>query len=349
MSTGPEAPAWSPRRPLRLPATVWPLLALAALLAFNLIWTPGFARVEVRDGRLFGSLVDIFQNGAPVMLLAVGMTLVIATAGIDLSVGSVMALGGTVAALLMVEHGCSVGVAASAAVAAATLCGLWNGVTVTFVGLQPIIATLVLLVAGRGIAQALSGDQKIRFEEPTFEFIGNGAVAGLPFPVYLVATAVVLTFLALRWTVLGLYIEAIGGNARAARLCGLPVHGVRLFVYAFSGFCAGVAGLVAAADIKEADVANCGLYLELDAILAVVIGGTSLNGGRPRLIGSLIGAVIMQTLTISLQMRGVVTEHTLIIKAVVVVLVCLLQSDAARLFCRTALTRGRGLGYPPRR
>ncbi|SEK74278.1 monosaccharide ABC transporter membrane protein, CUT2 family [Stigmatella aurantiaca] len=306
----------------------WPLVALAALLVFNLIFTTGFARVEFRDGRLFGTLVDIFQNGAPVMLLAVGMTLVIALGGIDLSVGSVMALSGAVAALLMTEHGQSVPVGVLAALGVALLVGAINGALVSYASVQPIIVTLVTLVMGRGLAQALTQDQKIRFEIPAFEFIGNGTVLGLPFPVLLVAAVAVAVSVLLRRTATGLYIEAMGGNPQAARLCGLRVHVIRLMAFMACALCAGLAGLIAAADIKEADVANAGLYLELDAILAVVLGGTSLTGGRANLVGSLIGATFIQTLTIMLQMRGVITEHTLIIKAIVALSVCYMQTPS---------------------
>lgn len=306
----------------------WPLVALAALLVFNLIFTTGFARIEFRDGRLFGTLVDIFQNGAPVMLLAVGMTLVIALGGIDLSVGSVMALSGAVAALLMTEHGQSVPVGVLAALGVALLVGAINGALVSYASVQPIIVTLVTLVMGRGLAQALTQDQKIRFEIPAFEFIGNGTVLGLPFPIFLVAAVALAVSLLLRRTATGLYLEAMGGNPQAARLCGLRVHVIRLLAFMASALCAGLAGLIAAADIKEADVANAGLYLELDAILAVVLGGTSLTGGRANLVGSLIGATFIQTLTIMLQMRGVITEHTLIIKAIVALSVCYMQTPS---------------------
>jgi simple sugar transport system permease protein len=305
---------------------IWPFLALVGLLGYNLLFTPHFGQIEIRDGRVFGSMVDILQNGAPVLLLAIGMTLVIATAGIDLSVGSVMALSGAVAALLLTEYGQPVPMAVLGALLASLLVGGVNGILVACVGLQPIVATLVLLVTGRGLAQALTQDQKIRFEVPAFEFIGNGSLFGIPFSVILVAGVALGAFLALRKTVAGLYIEAVGGNARAARLCGLRVRVIKLWVYLFCSLCAGVAGLIATADIKEADVANCGLYLELDAILAVVIGGTSLTGGRARLGGTLIGALIMQTLTVTLQMRGVVTEHTLILKAMVALIVCFVQT-----------------------
>ncbi|MDY7231020.1 ABC transporter permease [Hyalangium rubrum] len=306
----------------------WPLVALAALLVFNLLFTTGFARMEFRDGRLFGTLVDIFQNGAPVMLLAVGMTLVIALGGIDLSVGSVMALSGAVAALLMTEQGLSVPVSIAAALALALGVGAVNGALVTYGGVQPIIVTLVTLVMGRGLAQTLTGDQKVRFENPAFEFIGNGTVLGLPFAPLLVAAVALVVWLLLRKTATGLYLEAMGGNPQAARLCGLRVHVIRMLAFMACALCAGFAGLIAAADIKEADVANAGLYLELDAILAVVLGGTSLTGGRANLVGSLIGATFIQTLTIMLQMRGVITEHTLIIKAIVALTVCFMQTPS---------------------
>jgi galactofuranose transport system permease protein len=308
------------------PRNFWPLVALAALLIFNLFFTTGFARIELRDGRLFGTLVDILQNGAPVMLLAVGMTLVIALGGIDLSVGSVMALSGAVAALLMTEQGQPVPVAVAISLGGALVVGALNGALVTYAGIQPIIVTLVMLVVGRGLAQTLTHDQKVRFEIPAFEFIGNGTVLGLPFPALLVAVVAVFVGLLLRKTAAGLYIEAMGGNPQAARLCGLRVHVIRILAFMACALCAGLAGLIAAADIKEADVANAGLYLELDAILAVVLGGTSLTGGRANLVGSLIGAIFIQTLTIMLQMRGVITEHTLIIKAIVALAVCSMQT-----------------------
>lgn len=326
---------------LRRHPTIWPVLALALLLAFNVALTPGFARFEVRDGRLIGAIVDIVQNGAPVMLLAIGMTLVIALAGIDLSVGSVMALAGAVAAVLLEQHNdpASVGVAVVAALAAAVAVGVWNGALVTFVGLQPIVATLAMLAAGRGLAMVLTHDQKVPVYAPSFASAFAGAVAGVPAPVLYVAAAAVLIVVALRKTVLGLYVEAIGGNASAARLCGLPVHVMRLAVYGFCGLCAGVAGLIQTADINLADVANCGLYLELDAILAVVIGGTSLLGGRPHLIGSLLGALIMQTLTVMLNMWHMQTEHTLIIKALVALAVCLVQAPRFREMLRRRAVR----------
>jgi len=331
---------------------LYPLIAMVLLLGFNLLFTPHFAELHIRNGMLCGSLVDILQNAAPVMLMAVGMTVVVAVAGIDLSVGSVLALAGTVAAMMMVHWGQPLWLAIAAGLAAAALAGMANGMLVSLAGLQPIIATLILLVGGRGIAQAITNDQKVDFAVAPpwaadtlnrFEFLANGSLLGLPVPIYLVAAAAAGMVLLLRKTALGLYVEAVGSNARAARLAGLQVHTVRIFAYVFSGLCAGLAGLVATADIRLADVSNAGLYAELDVILAVVIGGTSLAGGKPRIVGSLIGAIILQTLTAMLQMHNIKTEHTLMVKAVVALAVCFLQSPlAGRIESRMAPMRNDG-------
>ena len=167
-------------RVLARAAGAWPLIALALLLAFNAVFTPGFASIEVRDGRLFGAMVNVLKNGSIVVLLATGMTLVIASGGIDLSVGSVMALSGTVAALCLTLVGWPVGLCVLGGLAAGVAVGMFNAALVQSVGLQPIIATLVTLVAGRGIAQTLTHDQKVRFENTSFEWIGTGAVGGVP-------------------------------------------------------------------------------------------------------------------------------------------------------------------------
>jgi len=320
----------------------WPAAALALLVAFNMLFTKGFGVLEVRDGRLYGSMVDIVHRGSIVMLLSIGMTLVIATAGIDLSVGSVMAMAGTVAALSLtgaapqsawvaVAAGCAVGLAA----------GLWNGALVAFLRLQPIVATLILLVAGRGIAQLLSEGQRVRFNRPDFEFIGSGSLLGLPATVFVVAAVVAATLLVTRKTTAGLTIEAVGNNERASRLSGIRPWLVKLLVYGFSGLCAAIAGLIYTADIKQGDPLRCGEYLELDAILAVVIGGTPFTGGRANVAGSILGALCMQTLTTTILTRGVPVEYTLVVKAVVVVAVCLLQSGQFRGALRRMVSRTR--------
>ncbi len=296
----------------------WLVVILGGLFLFNVLFTDNFA-----PGRAAELILD---QVAPVALLAIGMTLVIATAGIDLSVGSVMALAGAVSAIVIVDHGGSAATAVALGLLAGLLVGAWNGVFVTFVGLQPIVATLITLVAGRGLAQLLTDSQKPSFNAPGYEFLGSGDLLGIPVPIFIAITAFVVVATLLRKTVLGMYIEAVGANPRAARLCGLRVHAIRMAVYIISGICAGWAGIIATADIAQADVAKCGLYLELDAILAVVLGGTSLMGGRPLLLGSMLGAIVMQTLTITLQMHGVQDDQSLIFKAIIAVVVCAMQS-----------------------
>lgn len=308
----------------------WPALALAALLLFNLAFTPAFFTLRFQDGHLYGSLIDILNRAAPVMLLALGMTVVIATAGVDLSVGAVMAIAGSVAAALLTQGHFNLITVLVLALVLALLAGVWNGLLVALFDVQPIVATLVLMVAGRGIAQLITGGQIITFERRGFAYLGSGHFLALPVPVVIVAAAVLLLGLTVRRTALGLFIEATGDNPAASRLAGVPVPLVKIFAYALAGLCAGVAGLIVTADIKAADANNAGLYLELDAILAVVLGGTALTGGRFTFAGSLLGALFIQTLTTTILSRNVPVEWTLVVKAVVVLAVCLLQSETLR-------------------
>ena len=306
---------------------LWPLLALALLLLFNRFATPGFFQLEIRDGRLFGTLVDILNQGSKVMLLALGMTLVIATGGVDLSVGAIMAIAGAVMAQLA---GVSVPLAICGGLGVALLAGAWNGLLVSAFRIQPIIATLILMVAGRGIAQLVTDGQIINFEQPSLVFLGNGTLFGLPFTLALVLVMFALTAWLVRGTALGLFIESVGDNETASRFTGLPAQRVKFLAYVFAGFCAGLAGLVAASNIKSADANHAGLYLELDAILAVVVGGTALTGGRFQLAGSLVGALLIQTLSTTLYARNVSADIAPVPKAVVILAVCLLQSPVFR-------------------
>jgi len=308
----------------------WPLLALGALLAFNLLFTEGFARITIRNGHVYGSLVDILKLSSRVMLVSVGMTLVIATAGVDLSVGAVVAIAGSVAAKLMAQQQTGLPLALAATSGLCLVLGAWNGLLVAWLGVQPIVATLLLMVAGRGIAQLLTDGQIITVENPGFSFIAGGHFLALPFPVTLVALMLLITVGLTRGTAMGLFIESVGNNETASRFAGVNARAVKMFVYTFTGLCAGMAGLIEASDIKAADANNAGLYIELDAILAVVIGGTPLTGGRFNLPGALVGALIIQTLTTAIKMRGVPVEYTLVVKAVVVLVVCLLQSEELR-------------------
>jgi ribose/xylose/arabinose/galactoside ABC-type transport system permease subunit len=308
----------------------WPVLALALLLLFNQFFTPGFFHTEIREGHLYGSRIDILNQGAKVMLLSLGMVLVIATGGVDLSVGAVMAISGAVASRLLVTQQQPAGVCILAALGVSILAGAWNGFLVAGLGIQPIIATLVLMVAGRGIAQLITEGQIITFNDPTMVFVGNGHFLGLPITLTIVLAMLLVTYLLVRRTALGLFIESVGDNDRASRYSGINARRVKFFVYTFGGLCAGLAGLVATSNIKGADANNIGLYLELDAILAVVVGGTSLSGGRFYLFGAVVGALFIQTLTTTLYARNVSADIAPVPKALVIIAVFLLQSDKVR-------------------
>jgi len=310
------------------------LLALAGVLLINWLLFPNFFRITWQDGRLFGSLIDVINRGAPVAILAIGMTGVIATKGVDLSVGAIMAVCGAVAATMVVA-GYPTPVAVIAALAVGLACGLWNGFLVAVLDIQPIIATLVLMVAGRGIAQLITEGSIVTFNDPALIFIGTGSFLGLPMAaVIALVLMVVVTFL-VRRTAIGLFIQAIGVNRAAASLAGIRSRMLLMLVYALSGFCAAIAGIVVAADIRGADANNSGLWLELDAILAVVIGGTSLLGGRFSIPMAVVGALIIQAMNTGILVSGFRPEFNLIVKAGMIILILLIQSPlAGRIFTR---------------
>lgn len=327
----------------------FPLTALAAILLFDLIFIPNFFAIQVRDGNLYGNVIDIMRSGATVSLLAIGMTLVIATGGVDLSVGAVMAIAASVAALMMNPYvmatqlspetqrlisdpnftNSPLVVVIVVTLIVASICGLWNGILVSYARIQPMVATLILMIAGRGIAQLITNGVRIQIFYEPYAFIANGWVV-LPFPLYIVAVMFVVTWLLTRRTALALFIESVGTNARSSFFSGVDEKKIKLLAYTFCGFCAGMAGIVASANIKTSDANNIGLTLELDAILAVVIGGTLMSGGRFSLLASIIGALVMQATTISMYARGVPANAVMAIKGVVVILVILLYSEQVK-------------------
>jgi simple sugar transport system permease protein len=339
-------------RRMRAHRLLWPMVTLVLLLAVNAAFNPGFWHLQWRDGHLYGSVVDILNRASPLVLVSLGMTLVIATRGIDISVGAVVAIAAATAALLIggelvVKNGVQtyasrypMGLAILAALAVAALCGLWNGLLVARVGMQPIIATLILMVAGRGIAQLITGGQIITVYYAPYFYLGNGFLLGLPFAVFIAAAVWAALHLLMTRTALGLFIEAIGINPAAARMAGLPQRLITVCVYVFCGVAAGAAGLVVSSNVKSADGNNAGLLMELDAILAVTLGGTLLTGGRFSLAGSVLGALIIQTLTSTIYSIGVPPEINMVVKAAVVFVVMLLQSAEFRQALRGWARRG---------
>lgn len=324
----------------------FPLVALFLILLFDFIFIPGFFHIENRDGNLHGSLVDILRNGSTVMLLAIGMTLVIATGGVDLSVGATMAIAASVAGILMNPSALRnevffvtdtnytfqpLWLVIAAALLVSILCGAWNGVLVAYMRIQPMVATLILMIAGRGIAQLITNGLRVQITYRPYAFIGQGWII-LPFSLYIVALVFLITWLMTRKTAIGMFIESVGINFRSSFFSGVDEKKIKLLVYTFCGFCAGIAGLVASSNVKTSDANNIGLTTELDAILAVVIGGTSMSGGRFSLLASMVGALVMQAITQSMYAIGVPAFALQAIKAIVVVLVILLYSEQVRGF-----------------
>jgi galactofuranose transport system permease protein len=332
----------------------YPVLALMIILLLDLIFIPNFFGLEVRGVNLYGSLIDILRNSSIVMILAIGMTLVIATGGVDLSVGAVMAISASVAAVMM--NPVIIGLKLPpdlmkfindpnftysplwevilGALLIATLCGLWNGMLVAYGKIQPMVATLILMIAGRGIAQLITNGVRIQIFYEPYAFLGQGWFI-LPFSLYIVVVLFTLAWLLTRKTAIGLYIESVGINARSSLFSGIDQKKVKLLAYVFCGFCAGIAGLVASSNIKTSDAFNMGVGMEMDAILAVLIGGTVLGvGGRFSLLASIIGAMVIQAITTSMYALGIPAFALQAIKGVFVIFVILLYSQQMRNFVR---------------
>jgi len=324
----------------------FPIFALLLILLFDFIFIPGFFSIENREGNLHGSLIDIFRNGSTVMLLAIGMTLVIATGGVDLSVGAVMAIAASVAGIMMNPSALKnevffvtdpnftfqpLWMVIISALLVAILCGMWNGMLVAYVRIQPMVATLILMIAGRGIAQLVTNGLRVQITYKLFTLLGQGWFI-LPFSLYIVAIVFTLTWIMTRKTAIGMFIESVGINFKSSFFSGIDEKKIKFLVYTFCGLCAGIAGLVASSNIKTSDANNIGLTTELDAILAVVIGGTAMSGGRFSLLASMIGALVMQAVTQSMYAIGVPAFALQAIKALVVIFVIMLYSRQVRGF-----------------
>ncbi|WP_235579453.1 MULTISPECIES: ABC transporter permease [unclassified Rhodococcus (in: high G+C Gram-positive bacteria)] len=336
----PDRPAPSRIRSLPSHPVFWPLIALLVLVVINVIVTPGFLDIRIVNGGVFGNPVDIARNSAPLILVAVGMTLVVATRGIDLSVGAVAVIAAAVACTRIVaspdESAASTVIMAVAwALGACLLLGLWNGLLVSVFGIQPIIATLVLMVAGRGLAMLVTDGQITTVADGAFGFLASGIVLGLPVALLIALAVVAVTVLITRRTALGMLVEAVGINPEASRLAGVRSRTIVWTVYVFAALCAGIAGLIIAANTNSVNANSLGLWIELDAILAVVIGGTALTGGRFSLAGTVVGALLIGTLTRTITNVGIPSEANYLFKALVIIVVCLLQSPRARASLRT--------------
>lgn len=312
-----------------------PLVCLAAVLLVNVITTPDFFKVSINNGVLFGYVIDVINRASELVILAVGMTLVTAASGgQDISVGAIMAVTGAVCcqilsggALSVTEHAVPMIVGMLAGVAVAALCGAFNGFLVAKLNIQPMIATLILFTAGRGIAQLVTAGQITYIRTSEYKVLG-GYFPGcpIPTPVFAAIIVVVIVAIILKKTALGLYIESVGINGSASRLVGLNSTMIKFLTYVICGVLAGIAGLVASSRIYSADCNNIGLNNEMDAILAVALGGNALGGGKFSLMGSVIGAYTIQALTTTLYAMNVKADQLPVYKAIVVVAIVIIQS-----------------------
>ncbi|MFB2555420.1 ABC transporter permease [Herbiconiux liangxiaofengii] len=314
---------------------IWAVVALLLLIVINLIKDPSYLGISVNSttGNLSGNAIDILRASAPIMMIAIGMTLVIATRGIDLSVGSVMAVSGAVSMEFMSTSGGSPGAAigaAALALAISAVLGTVNGVLVSVVGLQPFITTLITMLAGRGLAKVITAGQNTSATNEPFRWIANGTVLGFPVVFVIAAVIVAIVAVLVRRSALGLMIESIGINPKAARMAGIRPIGILIAVYIVSAVLAGIAGIFSVASVMTVEVAKTGLSAEMDAILAVVIGGTSLAGGKFSLTGSVIGALLIATLDKTIVFLSIPSSATPAFKAAVIVIICLLQSQRVR-------------------
>ncbi|MES2143526.1 MAG: ABC transporter permease [Pseudomonadota bacterium] len=300
------------------------LVALTLLILFNLAVTPNFATMQTLS-------VNLTQV-CTIVIVGVGMTLVIATGGIDLSVGALMAIAGALSPMIFMGTlvpiaplWLAITLGILLPILAAGAFGLFNGWLITRFSIQPIVATLVLFIAGRGLAQVSTNGNLQVFKVPEFQAIALGRVLGVPFQVWIMLALVLVAAFVLNRTVFGKQVLAVGGNERAARLAGVPVSRIKLIVYGISGLCSGIAGLIVIAMNSAADANLIGQGMELDAIAAVAVGGTLLTGGRATIIGTLLGALIIQLVRYTLLANGVPDPVALIAKAGLIVLAVWLQ------------------------
>lgn len=310
--TNPAQTAASRRETMR----TW--LLLSGILPELVLLCIGF---ELASGRFLsvGNLSIVMQQASINAMLAAGMTFVILTGGIDLSVGSILALAAVVAVGATLTPGLAWAVIPLALLAGAA-CGLVNGSLIAWLGLPPFIVTLGALTAVRGVARLAAGDSTVFNSDLPFSVIGNGTLLGVPWLVVIAFLVILLSWVILRRTVLGTWIYTVGGNAEAAALAGIKVPLVLLFVYATSGLLAGLGGVMSAARLYAANGLQLGQAYELDAIAAVILGGTSFVGGIGSVWGTLIGALIIAVLSNGLILLGVSDIWQYIIKGGVIIL-----------------------------
>ena len=321
----------------------WAVVAELLILLVCFIIRPDFFSIKYQPatGMLYGSLIDILNRSAEITIISMGMTLVIALGGTDLSVGSLVALSGALALKFLRWDVLVYNTPGDYTVkpfilvilvplAVCTLLGLFNGLMISRVGMQPIIATLILMVCGRGFAQIVTNGKQFTTLYSPFRMIGQGSFLFLPMPIIITIVVVAAVTLFVRKTAFGTMVESVGINPSASRLSGIDSRRIIMIVFALTAFLSGIAGLIMASRVMSNDSNNFGINFEMDAILAVVIGGTNMAGGKFSLAGTVIGSIIIRTIVTFVYYFGIVSEATMAFKALIIILVIVLQSEPVR-------------------
>ena len=323
----------------------WAVIAEILILIVCLIIRPEFFNISYQPSNrmLYGNLVDIVNRSAEITIIGMGMTMVIALGGTDLSVGALVAVSGALALKLMrwdptnplyqTPGDYSVYPFILVLLVPLLVCllmGAFNGVLVGQLKLQPIIATLILMVSGRGIAQIITNGKQYTTMYSPFRVIGQGSCLFLPTPIVITVLVVAAVMLFVRKTAFGTFVESVGINPSASRLSGINSKVVILIVFALTGFLAGISGLIYSSRIMSNDSNNAGINYETDAILSVVIGGTSMTGGKFSLAGTIVGSIIIRTIVTFVYYFGVSPDSTMAFKALIIAVIIVLQSEPVR-------------------
>lgn len=335
----------------------WAIIAELLILAIAGILQPKFFEIQFmpETGMLYGSLIDIINRSAEITIIAMGMTMVIALGGTDISVGALVAVAGAFALKFLrwdVTQYPTPGdytiypfiIVIAVPLIICTLMGLFNGLLIGKLKLQPIIATLILMVAGRGIAQIATNGKQFTTGYTPYRFIGQGSFLGLPFPIIITLVVCAAVMIFVRKTAFGTFVESVGVNPSASRVTGLKSSRIIVIVYTLTGFLSGIAGLIYSSRIASCDSNNAGVNYEMDAILAVVLGGTSMTGGKFSLTGTIIGSLIIRTITTLVYYFGITSESIMAFKAVIILVVIVIQSEPVRKKLATMQARKQKVG-----
>ena len=321
----------------------WAVVAEALILLVCLFVRPEFFSISYQPttGMLYGNLIDIINRSSEITIIAMGMTLVIALGGTDLSVGALVAVSGAIAlkflrwdVTIYNTPGdytvCSYALVLIVPLVVCALMGMFNGFLISKGEMQPIIATLILMVCGRGIAQITTNGKQFTTQYSPFRVIGQGSILYLPTPIIITIVVIAAVAIFVRKTAFGTFVESVGINRKASRLSGINAQRIIFIVFTLTGFLSGISGLIYSSRIMSNDSNNAGLNFEMDAILAVVIGGTSMTGGKFSLVGTVLGSIIIRTIVTLVYYFGIAAEATMAFKAMIIAVVIVLQSEPVR-------------------